>query len=387
MQRYEVAVIGAGLAGLWCARDLSRRGVQVVLVDAKPSVEGFVRTTGIFVRRTFDDFAFPAGCLGDPIRRVVLHSPRGRRLVLESARDEFRLGDMRALQRALLGECVRAGVEWRPRTRFCGLQLSGADATLSLQPEAAPRERVVARFVIGADGARSTVAAGLGLSRNRDFLIGIEDVYEGLAPTRAPALHCVLDPSLAPGYLAWMVRDSTGAHVGVGGDAHRIRPAASLRRFTRSHGPLLGLDGARRVERRGGLIPVNGVLPRIACEHGLLVGDAAGAVSPLTAGGLDACVRLSAFAARLIADALRHGTCRPLNAFDGSAFAPRFVARRWMRAALRAADADMLELVCRSLALPGARALGESLFFGRGSFPDPTPCAPRPVRVAQRQAG
>jgi flavin-dependent dehydrogenase len=184
-----------------------------------------------------------------------------------------------------------------------------------------------------------------------------------------------------------MVRDATSAHVGVGGDANRIRPAASLRRFTRSHGRQFDLDGARRVERRGGLIPVNGVLPRIACEHGLLVGDAAGAVSPLTAGGLDACVRLSAFAARLIADALRQGTCRPLTVYDGSAFATRFIARRWMRAALRAADADTLELVCQSLELPGVRALGASLFFGRGSFPDPTPRAPRLARVAQRQAG
>jgi flavin-dependent dehydrogenase len=386
VRRYEVAVIGAGLAGLWCARELSRRGVQVVLIDAGASVEGFVRTTGIFVRRTFDDFAFPAGCLGAPIRRVVLHSPRGRRLVLESERDEFRVGDMRALQRALLAECIGGGVDWRPRTRYCGLRAVGADVVLTLQTDAAPRDRVIARFVVGADGARSKVAAGLGLSRNRDFLIGIEDVYEGLSPTRDPALHCVLDPSLAPGYLAWVVRDSTSAHVGVGGDAYRIRPAASLHRFTRSHGFLLEGE-ARRTERRGGLIPVNGVLPRIACERGVLVGDAAGAVSPLTAGGLDACVRLSAFAARLMSDALRQRTCGPLTAYDGSAFAPRFIVRRWMRAALRTAGADALELVCRSLELPGLRALGASLFFGRGSFPDPTRSAARPARIAQRPAG
>lgn len=99
MQRYEVAVIGP--RGIVVARDLSRRGVQVALVDARPSVEGFVPTTGIFVRRTFDDFAFPAGRLGDPIRRVVLYSPRGRRLMLESERNEFRLGDMRAAAHAV----------------------------------------------------------------------------------------------------------------------------------------------------------------------------------------------------------------------------------------------------------------------------------------------
>src|SRR5271167_4031973 len=91
MQRYDVAVIGAGLAGLWCARDLARRGAKVALIDARPAVDGSIRTTGIFVRRTFEDFAFPPGCLGGPIRRVVLHSPRGLRFALESERDEFRV--------------------------------------------------------------------------------------------------------------------------------------------------------------------------------------------------------------------------------------------------------------------------------------------------------
>ncbi len=56
-----------------------------------------------------------------------------------------------------------------------------------------------------------------------------------------------------------------------------------MERFS-AHAP--GLEGVRRpgtVERRGGPIPVGGVLRRIGCADGLLVGDAAGAVSPLTA--------------------------------------------------------------------------------------------------------
>jgi flavin-dependent dehydrogenase len=353
----------------------------------RPAVDGSVRTTGIFVRRTFDDFAFPAGTLGAPIRRVVLHSPSGRRLVLEGERDEFRVGDMRSIYRALLADCLCNGVTWRPRTRYGGMDASASQVTLSLHTHAVPKELVAATFVVGADGARSNVAADLGLSRNRDFLIGIEEVYEGLARTCEPALHCVLDPALAPGYMAWVVRDSTSAHVGVGGDAHRIRPAASLRRFSASAGSICDLHGARAVERRGGLIPVNGVLRHIACARGLLVGDAAGAVSPLTAGGLDACLRLSAFAARLISEALRQRTCAPLRSYDGALFSPRFIARRFMRLALRAADAGALELVCRSLALPGLRAFGTSLFFGRGSFPDPKPIGAHCAQVAQRPAG
>ena len=69
----------------------------------------------------------------------------------------------------------------------------------------------------------------------------------------------------------------------------------------------MDLGSGRRLERRGGRIPVGGVLRRIASPRGLLVGDAAGAVSPLTAGGLDPCLRLSRLAAEVTLDHLAGG--------------------------------------------------------------------------------
>jgi hypothetical protein len=50
-----------------------------VLVDRRARLTDGIRTTGIFVRRTFDDFALPPGCLGPPIRRVLLYPPSLRR--------------------------------------------------------------------------------------------------------------------------------------------------------------------------------------------------------------------------------------------------------------------------------------------------------------------
>jgi len=234
---------------------------------------------------------------------VVLYSPQRRALELTSNRDEFRIGDMRALSRALLQDCLNAGVIWLPGARYRGLCEEGCCVRLTRD---GARFDLAARFIIGADGARSRVAADLGLSRNTRFIAGVERVYDGCRET-ARALHCFLDPANAPGYIAWVVQDGAQAHVGVGGElsiphttlkehATVFRAQAALTRFMRSLDGLIDLAGARQVERRAGLIPVNGVLKRIACTRGLLVGDAAGAVSPLTAGGLDACVRLSEFA-------------------------------------------------------------------------------------------
>lgn len=43
-KRYDVVVVGAGLAGLACARELSRRGQDVLVVEASDGVGGRVRT-------------------------------------------------------------------------------------------------------------------------------------------------------------------------------------------------------------------------------------------------------------------------------------------------------------------------------------------------------
>ena len=50
--QYDIAVIGAGLAGLQSARLLAARGLKVVLIDRRASISAPVQTTGIFVRKT-----------------------------------------------------------------------------------------------------------------------------------------------------------------------------------------------------------------------------------------------------------------------------------------------------------------------------------------------
>ncbi|HVH12836.1 MAG TPA: hypothetical protein VM759_07285, partial [Longimicrobium sp.] len=59
----------------------------------------------------------------------------------------------------------------------------------------------------------------------------------------------------------WVVDDGEEVHVGVGGYASRFRPAEALRRFHARVAARFRLEGAVASERRGGRIPVGGVLP------------------------------------------------------------------------------------------------------------------------------
>src|SRR5688572_5227580 len=181
MKHYDTIIIGAGLAGLQCARLLGRKGLSVLLVDRKASLDTSIHTTGIFVRRTLEDFDLPESCLGPVIRDVSLYSPERRRLDLASRHDEFRVGRMGALYQWMREEGEQRGTRVWLGHRLRGARRveGGVDVELEVAGGGA-RRQLRARYVIGADGARSRVAAALRLDRNRSFLIGAEDVLPSM---------------------------------------------------------------------------------------------------------------------------------------------------------------------------------------------------------------
>ena len=370
MEAYDVTIIGAGLAGLHCAGLLGRQGLRVLLVDRKHALDQSIHTTGIFVRRTLEDFFIPEDCLGPPVRHVSLFSPARRRLDMASEHDEFRIGRMGRLYSLYLNQCQRAGVHWMPDTRYTNhfqqkegliVQLSCGSVSSSLST----------RYLIGADGANSRVARNLQLSANSEWIVGVENVLTSARLEGPPRLLCFLDPKLAPGYLAWVAHDGEETHVGVGGYPSLFDPISALEKFQASLGDILDLKPAHQIEQRGGRIPVGGVLKNIANRHGLLIGDAAGAVSPLTAGGLDPCMRLSTLAAAVTAEYLTTHNAEVLANYSGELFRARFTSRLWMRRVASSLDRPaLMELACAGLRLPVLNHFARHVFFGRGSFPD-----------------
>jgi flavin-dependent dehydrogenase len=369
MQKYDVVIVGAGLAGLQCSRLLGRAGLKVLLIDRKESLSDSIHTTGIFVRRTLEDFDIPEDCLGPAVSHVTLHSPARRSLELTSPHDEFRIGRMGQLYQRFLEQAQQAGVEWMPATRYTDHSLLKDEVVLRLDSKRSSRW-VKARFIVGADGASSRVARDLNLDRNNEWIVGVEDVYAAHSPNGIPRLHCFLDRELAPGYLAWIADDGDEVHLGVGGYPAMFDPISALDHFQKSIGNVVDLSCSKWRERRGGRIPVGGVLKRIANNHGLLVGDAAGAVSPLTAGGLDPCMRLSTFAAEVITKYLATNDGSVLESYSGKLFRARFTSRIWMRRAISTFNQPALELAFLALRLPLMKAFASQVFFGRGSFPD-----------------
>ena len=367
METFDVVVIGAGLAGLEITRALSKSGLSVLLADRKTSLEKPVHTTGIFVRRTLEDFELPLDCLGAVVRHVNLYAPSGRSLELESPHAEYRVGNMAKLYGRMLEEAQQLGAVFSNATHFRGSSKAIHGSVVHLE-RLGQDFTIKAKLIVGADGAVSKVAMDLKLERNSKFLVGVEDVFEGMPLEGKPCFHVFLDPKIAPGYIAWLVNDGEHVHLGTGGDAGRFDAAQALEMFKKQLNSRFDFSRATLLERRGGRIPVGGMLKKIANTRGLLIGDAAGAVSPLTAGGLDPAIRISRYAAKVIHHALAVNDLSLLETYNNSHWQKSFQTRLWLRRLLSSINNPaLLELGVAAASLPGFKTLAWNMFFGRGT--------------------
>ena len=76
---------------------------------------------------------------------------------------------------------------------------------------------------------------------------------------------------------------------------------------------MVGLANTAAISYRAGLIPCGGTVRPLARENAMLLGDAAGMVSPLTAGGIHPAMQLGRIAGVSIADYLLDDGLHPVR--------------------------------------------------------------------------
>lgn len=299
MTAWDVVVVGAGFAGLACAKRAAERGLSVLVKEQQPSPGRHIHTTGILVKEAQSEWPAPPH-LVRKLSRVRLYAPSHRHMDLHCDGYYFLATDTAQLLRHLVDETRRTGVEVRFGSGFANA--APVNGTLVLDDG-----DVSCCFLVGADGVHSKVARTMGLDRNVRLLKGVEWEYEPI--NRAGhCLHCFVDRDLAPDYIGWVVPGVGMTQVGLAVNSCRKADIAGFIDRVDVH---FGLRGRRVLAKRGGMIPVNGLLRRIHDDRVLLVGDAAGMVSPLTAGGIHNSYRFGRLAGDAIADYLLENAPNP----------------------------------------------------------------------------
>jgi digeranylgeranylglycerophospholipid reductase len=342
-QHFDLVVIGASFAGLACARAAARAGLQVAVVEKKSSSGDKLHTTGIIVKDAIDTIPWlqqvPAALVRQ-VDGVRLYSPNLRHVDLHAPGYYFWATDTPALLDWMCASVQADGVTVLAGTLFEQAARDSGGWAVSVKSVASQEPMVLqARYLVGADGPHSRVAKALGLSLNTQFLFGIEHEY-GQARLDANLLHCFIDRQLAPGYIGWAV---AGAGIHQIGLARRLSSSGAsapakqawMSAFMAKIAPHVDVGDASPLATRAGMIPCGGVLQRVSDARVMLVGDAAGMVSPVTAGGIHTALEHGDAVGSAVAAFLQRG------AVDGSDPAdpahglvrhyPKFRAKRTLR--------------------------------------------------------
>ncbi|MAF62354.1 geranylgeranyl diphosphate reductase [Blastomonas sp. CCH5-A3] len=301
---FDVAVIGGGPSGATAANDLARRGLKVLLLDR----DGRIKPCGGAIPpRLLKDFEIPESLLVAKARAARMIAPSGREVDMPVGDGPEGKGFVGMVDRDVFDEWLRERARQNGATRITGTyekidrDSDGMAVLVYRQERGGPDRRLRVRSVIGADGARSSVA--------KQNIPGAKDVkcvfaYHEIvkAPEPAVAAAADFDPDrcdvyyqghLSPDFYAWIFPHGKTASIGLG-SAHKGFP---LRETTALMRRQVGLEGCETIRTEGAPIPLK---PLKRWDNGrdiVVAGDAAGVVAPASGEGIYyamACGRLAA---------------------------------------------------------------------------------------------
>lgn len=360
---YDVVIVGASFAGAACAIAAAQYGLRVCVLERKRDPGLKLHTTGIIVKEAAERTwlnRVPAQ-LVRKVDRVRLYAPNLRNVALQVPDYYFLTTDTPNLMRWLADEMRDQGVDLRLAQPFT--QASRETSTQRGRWHLPGIGRT--HWLVGADGAKSRVAQRFGMGGVRHFLYGMEYEFAGLELREPDALHCFVNKALAPGYIGWATQNPTGVQFGLAFRHKRSRTGTpdidALRALV---GHRIGIpDDLTPTAIRAGLIPCGGPVAPLARPGVILTGDAAGIVSPVTAGGIHSAWQHGWTVGEAVARHLRDGGPSPERIAERAA--PRYRIKRALRWAFDHAQMDWpFDLM---LGAAPMRWAAERVYFHRSS--------------------
>jgi geranylgeranyl reductase family protein len=275
MERFDVAVVGAGPAGATTAYRLARARARVLLVDTARFPRDKPCGGGLTMRAVRQLPFSVEPVVEDRITRARCRLRYGPVIERESAQVLCLMTQRRRLDAFLVERAVEAGADFR----------DGVRVTIESEQELhVDGEPVQVEALIGADGANGITARTLGLGGGIVNGVALEGnlPYDELPPDSWRGM-LVLELATVPGGYGWIFPKGDHVNVGVGGWGEE---GPRLREHLRVLCEHYGIELRQLAELRGHRLPMRRPQTTLARGRALLVGDAAGVLDPVSGDGI-----------------------------------------------------------------------------------------------------
>ena len=334
MEKVEVVIVGAGLAGLSAAYMLAAAGVEVLVVErgdypGSKNVTGgrlYLEPVRAYLPELFEDAPFERKVVKERLTMMATSSA----ITVELASDRFRgnrahsvtvlrgkfdqwLAEQASEQGALIIPGYKVDGVWLEDGRVAGIRSN--------------EDTIRANVVIAADGALSFIAEQAGLRKRHDpanFALGVKEVIElpaekiqdrfgvRIGEGVAQLFFGAVTQGMAGGGFLYTNQNSLslGIVVSVSDLMHHqppLRPNELLEEFKSRPEVEVLIEGGHPVEYSAHAIPEGGVkaMPKLFSDGILVTGDAAGLClnQGVTLRGMDLAVVSGVLAAQTILEA------------------------------------------------------------------------------------
>lgn len=304
--KYDVVVVGAGIAGPIVARNVAKAGFSVLLIDKKSAIGTPKQCAEGISKTVFEKYDIPYDrrFINREIYGAKLYSPSGYELELRYKEVSGVILERKVFDKMLAYYAAKAGADVLARTEAMDvIRKDGKIEGIKAKHEDEPVE-IYADIIVAADGVESMVARWAGINtytppHEFDSSYEYEMLIEGFDPD---IIHLWFGNEIAPrGYVWVFPKDEDRANVGIGINSDNPQTAKYyLNKWLKEN----NIPAKKLLEVNVGVVPVGGFVKELAKDNVVVVGDAARQVNPMHGGGMAEAMEAGTIAARWIVKAL-----------------------------------------------------------------------------------